>query len=168
MSSKPYKPLKDIAKEVRTKIKQKYSNCKVSVSIDTGASYTGSIRIALMSAPFEVFEKGTDARTIENGYYTVNQYYIDRENITKEAKKFFKDALSILKEYHWDESDPYAGYSRTNFYMDFSIGKWNQPFVPKTDKKAIPSVSEPIGTYKSKRKLRTLEGNIIEGILKTL
>lgn len=118
--------LKDIAARVRAYAKEKYPECTFSVTKD---GYR-SIYIHLMSSPFQAF-KGEN----ENGYLQLNQYYIkEDERLTEEAKKVMADMHEYLMTYNYDDSDSMTDYFCVNFYGQFAIGKWNQPFRIKIEK----------------------------------
>jgi len=135
---------KDITKIIRAYVKKTYPNCKFSVS-----KFHNSIKIALMSAPFDVFAKpdasvmraddfryGADDfmnnwnRVIAKGYHGVNHYYIkDSRYLTDRAKDLFTNVVKFVNSYNYDDSDAMIDYFDTNFYLDVSIGKWDKPFI---------------------------------------
>lgn len=136
--------MKDITKTIRDYVKKNYPTCKFSVS-----KFHNSIRIALMSAPFDVFAtpdvnamRGDDFRygadyfmdnwnrAIANGHHGVNHYYIkDSKFLTDKAKDMFMDVVKFVNSYNYDDSDAMIDYFDTNFYLDVSIGKWDKPFI---------------------------------------
>lgn len=130
-----YMNTKDIAKILRDAIKIMYPLCKFSVTFD---SYSGgsSIAIALMEAPYNVFindevitRNYMDGTTKIEKHIQINNYYIQNETrITEQCKLMFDDINSLVKSYHFDDSDSMIDYFHTNFYYNLNIGKWNKDF----------------------------------------
>lgn len=138
----------EIAKVIRTAVKQKYPNVKISA---TTSKYSGgqSLSVNLMSAPFEVFAtpdasklRGADltwgeadamqrwTSTIESGHFGVNHYYLNESiYLTDEAKDFFKFINDICRFFNRDDSDAMTDYFDTNFYYSLGIGKWDKKFI---------------------------------------
>lgn len=146
---------KEIAKRIRQEIKNKYPQCKFSITMQ---SYSGgsSISIALMSAPFDVFKDPStitedtihryfDGRTLEDirdsntrKYVQLNYYQLldDYKDdtwcngafLTKEAHQILQDVVKITNQYNYDNSDSTIDYFDTNFYLHMSIGHWDKPF----------------------------------------
>ncbi len=150
---------KEIAAEVRNKLKKAFPDCEVSVTLGKGSSR--KILVTLMSAPFDVWGRGSDIRDIKNGYRSVNHFYINNEPITKKAMEFFNTALMFLKEYHYDHSNPQIDEFNTNFYIDFSIGRYDKPFRLSKGSIAKPTKIEH-KTFKG-RKRRSVAEAIMEG-----
>lgn len=130
---------KDIALFIRNELKEKYHHCKFSV---TKKSYTGgaSITVALISAPFDVFEAVSESDSeqlrsrkewnIKSGHTEVNHYYIrDAKDITEKAREVIEEVKNIANSYNFDDSDGMIDYFHTNFYLTIKIGKWNKPFI---------------------------------------
>jgi len=121
-----YRDAAEITKELRGAIKERYPECKFSVTCD---KYSGgqSIAISLMSAPFDVF---TETEEKEKGHSQVNHYYIpDSKKYTEEAKKALYDVTKMVNEHNYNDSDATTDYFDTNFYLHLSVGKWDKPFV---------------------------------------
>jgi len=126
-----YIDIKIIASKVRKRIKSTFPECKFSVRISR-YSMGQSLNVALMQAPF-------DATTDRTGYVQVNHYALtgsDRRNtmLTEEAENVLRGVVEIIKEYHYDNSDPMVDYFDTNFYFNVDIGRWDAPF-----KKVLPN-----------------------------
>ena len=133
----------DIAERVRFFTKKQYPDCKFSVTIER---YSGgqSMDIALMSAPFEVFNK--EYTKDKNGnvynerdweYSQLNKYSLGKEAdgycngsyLTPKAVEVLKFAYDVATAYNFDDSDGMIDYFHTNFYLHLAIGRWNKPFV---------------------------------------
>ena len=133
---------KEIAERVRFFFKKQYPTCKVSVQTQY---YSGgsAIHIALMSAPFEVFNKeytqdknGNVYREKDFEHAQLNQYclkeftdgYNNGSYLTREGfnvMKFLHDSTVV---YNFDDSDAQSDYFHTNFYVHLAVGKWDKPF----------------------------------------
>jgi len=155
---------KEIAKLVRQELKEKFPECKFSV---TKESYSGggSISIALMEAPFNPFSQLTDeirdkienntrrsfgnnwesimeqsiqnfiTTTTERKHYEINHFYIDDAfYLTEQTREIMTLALGILQKYNFDDSDAMIDYFHTNFYVNIGIGKWDKPFLQTNQK----------------------------------
>lgn len=110
----------DIAKIIRTGLKQMYPLCKFSVR----TSHSDSISVYLMEANFNPFA------CEPKGYYQINQYHIEKdENLSEQAKQLFVDVNCLIQSYNYDDSDAYIDYFDTNFYYHLEIGKWDKPFM---------------------------------------
>lgn len=126
--------IKDIASEVRTQLKKEFPACKFSVSIER---YSGgqSLNVALMAAPFEVFENGSnpDGYAQLNHYTLRNEYATDRNcngaQLTEQAWNTMKRTDQIANERNWDKSDIMTDYFFVNYYCHMAIGKWNKPVL---------------------------------------
>jgi hypothetical protein len=129
-----YKRINDTAKEVRKQLKQKYPACKFSVTIE---KYSGgqSMTVALMAAPFAVFENGSnpDGYAQLNQYTLRNEYATDRNcngaQLTEQAWNVMKDTDKIASADNWDNSDSQIDYFDVNYYLHLAIGKWDRPVI---------------------------------------
>lgn len=84
-----------------------------------------SISVHLMAAPYEAFSE-----EIDRGYTQVNHYYLDRDtSLTMKAKEDLQKALHFLQSFNFDDSDSMIDYFHTNFYLSFSVGRWDRSFV---------------------------------------
>jgi hypothetical protein len=107
-------------KTIRNKIKSHFGkDYKFSV---TNEHYT-SIAVCLVSSPI-CFEKG---------YYQVNNYHIQstmKDN--PEMAKLMETLLTIITgvKSHYDRNagDPTADYGDSTYFINLSIGKWNNPY----------------------------------------
>lgn len=139
----------DITKLIRNYIKTNYPDTKWSV---TKRDYN-SVNVVLLSSKDDVFEKpeksklfsngivlrgymteeeaiGYWNRAIESGNHGVNQYYLENDYmLTKEAKAMFKDIVSFINSYNFDDSDSQIDYFHTNFYLNLSVGKWDKKYT---------------------------------------
>lgn len=145
--SREYKTAAELSQEIKGNLQKAFPQCKWSV---TKKSYSGgrSITVALMAAPFPVFdadqptEYGAGAAIVghaqlnehsfrEHNAYAVEMYgYISNGvRLTAEAWEVLKQADEIGNARNWDNSDSMTDYFDVNYYFDLHIGKWNQPFV---------------------------------------
>lgn len=130
--------LVDISAWVREKLKDEFPECKFSVTTRK-FSGGGAIDVALMEAPFDVFENTvSEIGQRENGYAQLNEYAIKDSNnekrisnthhLTEDAWRVMKRAIEITNEHNWDHSDVMSDYFNVNYYTSFAIGKWNKKF----------------------------------------
>jgi hypothetical protein len=140
-SEKIHLGMKEIAKQVRTRLKEEFLWCTFSVR-----KSKGSLRISLLSAPFEAFvseidnlstnglttideQKKSLSHMREKGYSQVNHYYIQTSPFyTAECKKVLQRVKDITAEYNYDNSDVQTDYFDVNFYLHLNIGDWDRPF----------------------------------------
>lgn len=132
----------ELTKIIRTKLKELIPNCKFSISKQ---DYSGGrrISIALMEAPFEVFDKSHNADKNGNIYdprsyeYAQLNHYTARKDddgynngyyLTGEARKALQVAVKVSDDFNYCDSDGMIDYFSTNFYLHLSIGKWDKPF----------------------------------------
>jgi hypothetical protein len=119
---------KDIAKIIRTYVKEIYPNYKFSI---TCRNYN-KLDIALVEAPTSIFNKGQwcdelqyiTARTFERGWS--NRCYFGVFN--ELGIYLFTDICRLVESYKFDDSDAMQDYYHTNFYCDISLGKHDKPF----------------------------------------
>ena len=139
---------KDIANLMRNELKEVFPDCKFSI---TRQSYSGgqSITVALMSAPFEVFNKtytkdknGNVYTEKDYGYAQLNEYttreatenyankdgYNNGSYLTDKAREVLKYAVKLSDSYNFDDSDGQIDYFHTNFYLHLQIGRWDKDF----------------------------------------
>jgi len=145
----------EIAKLIRKELKEKFPNCKFSVTTEyfSGGS---SITISLMEANFKVIKDFEDIKEEEiqnlgyskeyvkniqkERYHQLNQYQLTENNkelccngvfLTKEGFDLFKKVVEIANSYNYNKSDITTDYINVNFYLHITIGKWNKPFIQK-------------------------------------
>ena len=135
-----YKDIKTIAKEVRQELVRQYPKCTWSVRIER---FSGgqSLKVALLSAPFEAFAKDIDCNGNPiRGYAQLNHYqfrdkymqddYLNNGTpLTKEAWDCMATADRIANGNNWDNSDPQTDYFDVNYWLHLEIGNWDKPFV---------------------------------------
>lgn len=140
-SEKIHLGMKEIAKRVRTRLKEEFLWCTFSVT-----KSTNSLRISLLSAPFEAFvseigDMSTNGLSLpyeqkknleymkEKGHSQVNHFYIQTSPFyTDECKNVLQRVKDITDEYNYDNSDSQSDYFDVNFYLHLSIGEWDKPF----------------------------------------
>ena len=116
---------KEIAKIMRTYVKEIYPTYKFSITVKDYSS----IYISLMEAPHEVFTDKADNYTLEEGHTQVNHYSIENnKSMTELTKEVLKDVYNTLQSYNYDDSDAMIDYFDRNFYIHLNIGKWDKPF----------------------------------------
>ena len=135
----PGMTIKDIASAMRKYTKEKYPDCKFSI---TTKSFSGgsSISLALMESPHVAFVEPSSFTD-----YSVNHYQIDRNSVlTAPIKEILADVYSELNSYNYDSSDPMTDYFDTNFYVHINIGRWDRPYVVVEGKRSQPMPELPI------------------------
>lgn len=67
---------------------------------------------------------------VKENHLNVNQYWLD-SNFNGKALECLEEIFKAIKTAgNWfDKSDIQTDYFHTAFYMDVSIGKWNQPYI---------------------------------------
>lgn len=117
-----YMGSKEIAKYIRDRLKEEIPECKFSV-VKSDFSGGRSIRIGLVEAPTEITNGG-------EGYVgCVNHYYLERDpQLNEVGKDIFMRVNNVVKEIHWDDSDPMTDYFSCNFYYGLHIGGPEKPF----------------------------------------
>lgn len=138
--------IKEIASLVRSAVKEKYPECKFSITIN---QYSGgqSMDLRLMSAPYEIFNKeykedknGNVYTEKDWGYTQLNQYtlmgdyedgYCNGSYLTKKGWEIMKFLYTASVVYNYDDSDGQTDYFDTNFYSHLSVGRWDKPFIIK-------------------------------------
>lgn len=154
---------KDVANIIRTYVKERFSDCKFSVSCSQ-ASMCSSLYVYLMEAPFEALKK--TARGYGKGRHDINQYYFEcDEEMTSECKTMMREVLDLIKSYHFDDSDGMIDYFNTNFYYTLGIGQWNKPFKVVARKPKAPEPCEyEFYTEKVKKQKKVLKAVKLESI----
>lgn len=158
--------IKEIAQKIREKCKEKYPDCKFSVTIER---YSGgqSMNISLMAAPFEVCTgiknmnryNSNETETIKpfNGYTQLNHYCIQEKDgedivcngaiLTPQAGKMLTNVVQYTQSFNYDDSDSMTDYFDVNFYLHLSIGKFDKPFK-QTESEVIPKCESKLSTAK--------------------
>lgn len=122
--SRNYMDSKEVSGYIRKRLKEVMPEVKFSV---TKSDFSGgrSVSIAVMEAPFEMTKSGFER-------HNVNHYYVGRDpELTEKGKKVMEMTNEVVKEIHWDDSDPMTDYFSCNFYYSIGVGKWNKPFKVK-------------------------------------
>lgn len=120
-----HRTTKEIASDLRKDLKKKFPDYKVSVTRDHS-----SINVVLLEAPF-------DAILIERKEVGVNQYHLQDEigkRIHEKAGEFFLYVEEVFSKDYYDNSDSMTDYFDVAFYKDYSIGKWDKPFINTSQK----------------------------------
>ena len=142
----------EISKIVKKKLKEKYPECKFSITIER---YSGgqSLNVSLMTAPFQAIICEYKVNHVNgypeyikiegDGYAQLNQYtfhdgysvnynrpdgYNNGCSLTKECWNCMEYVASLCSSFRRDDSDGMIDYFDTNFYLHLNIGKWNKPF----------------------------------------
>ena len=133
-----YKDIKEIAKEVKGELVKRYPGCTWSTRIER---FSGgqSLKVALLSAPFEAFASDKDCNgNPVRGYAQLNQYQFQRPDddmvnnatpLTKQAWDCMTDAYHIASKDNWNNSDPQTDYFDVNYWLHLEIGHWDKPFI---------------------------------------
>jgi hypothetical protein len=148
---------KEIAKKIRTQLKEEFKNLKFSV---TKESYSGgsSITISLMEGDIKVFRTFEELTQEAKDYYMINNNYSE-ENLkalcsekyaqlnqyalkddfdlnkwcnghflTKEAHNILSKVVDISNYYNYDNSDIQSDYFDVNYYMHLNVGSYEKPY----------------------------------------
>jgi len=138
MVTSTYKDIKVIAKEVKQELQKQYPKCTWSTRIER---FSGgqSLKVALLSAPFEAFAKDVDCNGNQvRGYAQLNQYQFQRPTdeamnngtyLTQEAWDCMADVYRIASKDNWDRSDSQVDYFDVNYWLQLEIGHWDKPFI---------------------------------------
>ena len=152
--------IKEIAKKVRTQLKEEFPTSTFSVVIER-YSMGQSLHVHLMKNDFKVirdFEDipedafdiighGYTKEQIENTqntmYHQLNDYTLRKEYeadkwcngvyLTKEGHDLLQRVVKIIDEYNYDDSDSMTDHFDVNFYMHINIGKYDKPYVLEED-----------------------------------
>ncbi len=107
---------------IRKALKEHFPKCKFSVVKGAG-NY--SVRVALMSSPIDFSDI---LKTFNN--VDINEYYLANYG---QHKNFLGKVIDVIKfggDNKWyDNSDIQSDYFDTAFYIHFSIGKYNKPYI---------------------------------------
>lgn len=146
MTMSNYRSVKDIAVTVRQNLKAEFPTCKFSVTVKDGRSLT----VALMQAPFKVFEKDTTIYGSKNdGSAQLNHHFMTHDRaerydyqtgqvvhrcnggvfMTEKAWAVMVRACEIGNAENWDKSDIQTDYFNCNYYFNLNIGKWDKPVI---------------------------------------
>ena len=128
--------IKDIAKDVRAKLKKQFPKCKFSVRIER-YSMGQSLHLSLMSAPFNPFKLEPSHRDgVQLNHFTFNKSDWDSANglnngayLTKRCWDVLTKACEIANTENWDKSDSMIDYFDVNYYFHVNIGQFEKPFV---------------------------------------
>ena len=141
-----YRSVKDIAATARQNLKAEFPDCKFSVTVKDGRSLT----VALMQAPFKVFEKDTTIYGSKNdGSAQLNHHFMTHDRaerydyqtgqvvhrcnggvfMTEKAWAVMVRACEIGNAENWDKSDIQTAYFNCNYYFNLNIGKWDKPVI---------------------------------------
>jgi len=149
----------EIAKRIRTHLKDEFKDCKFSV---TSEYYSGgsSLTVALMKADrkikmdfnkipestlFKYSQRSYSPYSIEdletlqnNNYHQLNQYTLkDKYSehwcngafLTYQGFNLLKRVVQIADYYNYDDSDSMTDYYSVNFSFSLELGKWDKPFI---------------------------------------
>lgn len=144
---KRYQPgmrVKDVAKEVREFIKKDadLSSCKWSVTCDKG-TFTSSLYIALMEAPFEPFSdefKEKHSFGYGQGY---SQHGTCKDFVTSECLQVMEKMKAFVLQYIHDDSNGMIDYFDRNIYDHYEIGKYDKPFKMREAKGKVVKKEAP-------------------------
>lgn len=118
--------MKEIAKRIRTTLKEKYPTTKFSVTVQ---HYSGgaTLHLSVMESDVKMF---LPEKELTN--YSPNKYYIEKDEIlTDEGKQMMAFVTKLVSSYNYDDSDSMSDYYDVNFYSEIRIGKWDKPFIQK-------------------------------------
>lgn len=121
---------KDKAKTWKSEIRKKFPRCKVSIII----KHFDNICIALLSGDFQMYADNFTGN--RKGYKQLNPFsFISGrdKSLSDEMNEFWsyvdKVGRKILGNQTNPDHNPMIDYHSVNYYLDYEIGKWNQPYV---------------------------------------
>jgi len=134
------RPLTEITKTIRAELKQRFPECKFSVTTQHGLAIT----VALMTAPVSPFASLDTVNGHEHGgkYAQLNHYHIRQDYqtgswmsngyyLTEQAVETLNTVIEIGNRENWDNSNSQIDYFDVNYYFHLAIGKWDKPFIVK-------------------------------------
>lgn len=145
----------EIAKRIRSKLKEEFPHCTFSVTTE---HYSGgsSITAALMKSDRKIKLKFNEIserarltynnnrytddqlkRLQEETYHQLGHFYGDYDLnhwsngvfLTYQGFNLLKRVYQIADYYNFNESDSQTDYYFVNFSFDLHLGKWNKPFI---------------------------------------
>lgn len=116
------KTTKEIAREVRSFVKNSWKGCKLSIRTKFDV-----MEVALLNAPFNPFSDMDKTGRV----YKICDLNLDndKKDLSEEGYRFFSDILGIIKKYHREDMDAYHDCYSTNFYLFVSIGSEEMDFA---------------------------------------
>lgn len=156
-----YRSVKDIAATARQNLKAEFPDCKFSVTVKDGRSLT----VALMQAPFKIFEKDTDIHGYAvKGSASLNHHFMTHDRaerydyqtgqivhrcnggvfMTAKAWDVMVRACEIGNAENWDKSDIQTDYFNCNYYFNLNIGKWDKPAIEGDVVEEVAPVAEVV------------------------
>jgi len=133
------KKLTEITKTIQAELKEKFPECKFSVTTKHGLE----IAVALMAAPASPFASLNTVNGYEHSgkYAQLNHYHIKQDwagnwisngyYLTEQAVEMLNAVIEIGNRENWDNSDLMTDYFDVNYYFHLNIGKWDKPFIVK-------------------------------------
>jgi hypothetical protein len=105
----------ETTKEIRKEIKKTFPNMKFSVT----RRHHSTICVTLLESPIES----------NSDNYQLNHFYLENEE-NKEIAKVFTKVLEIINSHKGQAEESYdSDYgSIPNFYINFSVGRWDKPY----------------------------------------
>jgi hypothetical protein len=148
--------IKDIAKELRQKLKKRFPSSKFSVRIDR-YSMGQSLTVSLMQSSTKViqdFDKVPEVAIHDRAnnhysaedikeeqarrYHQLNHHGLKEEYdpnkwnngvfLTKAGHDLLSKVVEIADHYNYDDSDIMTDYYSVNFSFSLHIGQWNKPY----------------------------------------
>ena len=109
----------DLTKLFKQHLKNIYPSMKWSIT----KLHHSSISVNLMEADFFPF---IDITVKEK---SINHYWInDNKELSERGLEVFKTVIDFCNSYNFDDSDSQTDYFHTNFYINFSVGKYDKFF----------------------------------------
>ena len=142
----------DKAKQVRNDLKAAFPGYKFSVR----KLHHTEIAVILLSSPLDFI---ADFKTENCSYCHINQYHIDSHSNPTELKKMF----DIINKGNHNNSDSMTDYFDVGFYISFTIGEWDKPYV-QTGKQqiSVQAIDKTLNCYIELQKARKIELNAID------
>lgn len=106
-------------KQVREDLKKEFPQFKFSVK----KRHHSTVDVAILEGPMPLTDK-------PNGYEVINVYWIEENYKNKpEIKDILLKMLKIINKGNFDESDIMTDYFHVGFYVKFSIGEYDRPYI---------------------------------------
>jgi hypothetical protein len=91
-----------------------------------------TICLTIRQAPVDLIQEAKNAgASVEKGqmYYRFNPYHWDKLDWPAKLHKVLQGIFDALYKGNHDNSDPMTDYFDVGWYVDVSIGEWDNPFL---------------------------------------
>lgn len=119
--------IKEIAAEVRLKLKKQFPDCKFSVRKES-YSMGQALHVSLMEAPFQAFKDGVQKDSMQVNSYQFSNNQEPDSIVSQKAWGVLKKVSEISQARNWNKSDAMIDYFDVNYYFHLNIGQYNKAF----------------------------------------